>query len=522
MRTRIVAALAVASFSVFACRDTPRETPTDPGVDLSFAKGTGGACDAGVSRTAKAQLMDLLSGAALKQGQDYWNVVVGACSANNPDAANGPLMVYVNYLRGLYPTPLTNSQLFRTHLNTAFAFVGYPTPNITGAQLDSAIVQVILPTGGTREYFLPHLGAFKLPEQDGNGDPRGHLFVMQASGPGCLSVDNLQKFADCVELTSFPTVSPKFSPGIQVGICIPETISGIGLALGHETNGGTEVAGELNFPSNCHPPEEANGSWLGGPKEFFKRVAWVGKKTLLPSKAYATDKGIGGIGGALSPFGALNAQIFAAEFNTPPNTIGQPPVLVNGNYTFSSEVVSPGTILVQNSLGNLTGPLVVLSQGGGNCQACGQLRLTAHFFSASGNAADDGVYEVNWTSVQASPSVKGAPFVVRASDGKEIARVSYVTVKNSQNRISYNGSVLNTVPWVRNASQTFTVIVNLNTGKTSLKVNGVEVAANKNFVDAAASNLASVGAEFTGIDSGIMGWDQIGVRRIPDQPQPGS
>jgi hypothetical protein len=527
MRIRLIATLAAASAFVFACRDTPPAAPTDPGVDISFAKGTGGACDATVSRTAKAQLMDLLNNPTLKVAQGYWDAVVNACSTSNPDAANGQLMIYVNYLRGLYPAGFitssagSKSTLFRAHLNTVFSYVGYSAPNITNRQLDSAIVQVILPTGGTREYILPHLGAFKLPEQDSNGDPRGHLFVMDSAFASCLTVDNLEKFGTCIDVVSFPTVSPKFSPGIQVGICVPETITNNGLALGHQVNSTTtEVAGQLAYPGDCHPAEVVEGSWTGGPKALLKRLAWVGKKALLPAKAYGTDKGIGGIGGALSPWGALNAQIFAAEFGVPPNTVGQPPVLTYGNFYFTQAVDAPGSILVQASLGTYTGPLVVLSQGGGNCTVCGGLNLTAHFYSVSGTPADDGVYEVNWTSVQASPSVKGAPFVVRDLAGHEIARVTYLTAKNSQNKLAYNGTNLSGVTWVRNVAQNFSIIVDLNTNTTSLKIDGVTVASGKAFVSGLANDLATLGAEFSGIDSGVMGWDQIGVRRIPDQPQP--
>jgi hypothetical protein len=432
-------------------------------------------------------------------------------------------MVHVNYLRGLYPasfitsTAGTKSFLFRQHLNTVFSFVGYPVPNITDNQLESGIVQVILGTGGTREYILPHLGAFKLPEQDSNGDGRGHLFVMYALNAQCLTVDNLQDLGNCVEVTSYPAVDPKFSPGIQVGICIAETITNNGLSLGHEVNGKTEVAGNLAYPASCHPPEVVAGSWTGGPSDVLKRLAWIGRKAIMPATAYGTDKGLGGIGGALSPFGGVDAQIFAASFNVPPNTAGQPPILVNGNYTFTQEVAAPGTILVQNSLGTYTGPLVVLSQAGGNCTVCGGLNLTAHFFSASGQPADDGVYDVNWTSLQAAPSVKGAPFVVRDLAGHEIARVSYTTAKNSQNKLTYNGQVVGT--WTRNVAQRFTVRVNLNNYTTSLIIDGVNVGS-KSFVDSLAHDLATLSADFSGIDSGVMGWDEIGVRRIPDQPQP--
>lgn len=519
MRIRTVAALAVASAFAFACRDTPPVSPTDPGVDLSFAKGSGGGvCNGTLGRTVKAQLSDMLANPTLKVAQDNWAAVVAACDSNNPDAANGQLMTHLNYLRGLYPAGFITSSagsksfLFRQHADSAFSFVGYPLPHITNGQLDSAIVQVILPTGGTREYILPHLGAFKLPEQDSNGDPRGHLFVMYPLNDTCLSVDNLQDLGNCVQVNSFPTVSPKFSPAIQVGICIAETITNNGLSLGHEVNGKTEIAGQLAYPQSCHPPEVVEGSWTGGPGQLLKRLAWIGKKIVMPATAYGTDKGLGGIGTFLSPWGGVDAQIFAADFDVPPDTVNRPPILTNGSYTFTQTVAAPGTILVQNSLGTYTGPLVVLSQGGGNCTVCGGLNLTAHFYSVSGHPADDGIYEVNWTSVQASPSVKGAPFVVRDSVGREIARLTYTTAKNSQNKLTYNGQVVGA--WVRNVAQAFTITVDLDTNVTSLKIDGTTVASGKAFVDTAANDLDTFAAEFSGIDSGVMGLDKIGVRRV--------
>lgn len=555
MRIATIATLGVASALALACSESPSSAPTDPAINVRFAQ-TEGPCTSATSKLAKAQLMDLLAGATLKQAQAYWAAVESACTVGNPDAANGPLMVYVNYLRGLYPNYFvtsragTKSLLFVGHIDTVFSYVGYGAPGLTTTILESGIVQVILPTGGTREYGLAHLGAFKLPEQnpitDPNpGDPRGHLFAMYALNAACLSVDNLRQLplqgtgVSCAEVKSFPVVAPRFSPGIKVGVCVLATVraSAGALSLGHELGGPsprTEIAGQLNYPdlATCHPSESA-GSWTGGPTEVLKRLAWIGKSTFGVRTAYATDAGLGGIGGFLSPFGALDALICAASFNVPPNAVGALPDLVNGNCPFTYNLASPGSILVQSSLGQYTGPLVVLSQGGGNCTNCGGLELKAHFYSASGSPADDGVYDVNWISVQASPSVKGAPFVIRDGAGCEVARLTYVTT-NSQNQLLYNGAVVSS--WVRNVSQTFKIRVDLDNNQTRLFIGpdaiplsyqGQNPVYTTSFVNKTAAgavceanDIASFAAEFSGIDSGVMGWDEIGVQRISDQPTP--
>jgi hypothetical protein len=476
-----------------------------------------------LSRTAKAELTDILTRPHLKPAQDLWIAVEDACDATNADAANAALFAYAGYLRALYPASVipaprsgTPEANFLGHLNTIFSFAGYPAPGLSGGAtgpLQAGIVGVIPAVGGTREYQREHLGAFKLVEQDSTGDNRGHLFVMSALNAQCLSVDNLQELDDCIQLTSYPAVSPKFSPRIKVGLCIPETLSAGALVLGHETSNGTEVAGQSAYPVDCHVSVNVASSATGF-ENVLTRLAAFGRNTFGVRKAYASDKGLGGIGSTLSPWGALDALIFATSFNAP-HAVGSPPVGTVGNFTFTQSFTSPGSILVQSALGNLGGPLVVLSQGGGACSTCGGLELRANFFSASANAADDGVYEVNWKSVQASPAVKGAPFVLRGADTAEVARVTYVT-EQSQNRILYNGAPVGT--WIRNVAQSFKIVVNLNTNRTTLYIDGTAVASNQTFVNASGQTIATLAAEFSGIDSGVMGWDEIGVQRISDQP----
>ena len=110
------------------------------------------------------------------------------------------------------------------------------------------------------------------------------------------------------------------------------------------------------------------------------------------------------------------------------------------------------------------------------------------------------------------------PFVIRSSEGVEIARLTYLQ-KSAKNYLSYNGTVTD-VRWTRNIAQKFVITVDFTTlvPTTSLSIDGVPVAGAqvRSFVGAA-TNLHRVQAEFGGIDSGTMGWDNIEIERIPDK-----
>ena len=522
MRTTIFATLGVASFIVLGCVDSPSVAPTDPDSQLQFAKGAAtGPCSSSLSKLAKTELTLILARPHLRPAQDLWAAVENACDDTNPDAANAALFAYADYVRSLYPASViaapksgTPESNFLGHLNTIFSYVGYAAPGLPGGTtgpLQAGIVAVIPATGGTREYQREHLGAFTLPEQNSSGDQRGHLFVMIDLGEECLSVDNLAEVDDCVELKAYPGVNPKFSPGIKVGLCMTEGLTGLALALGHETGNKTEIAGSDDYPVDCHASINILAS--SSSQNLWTRLATLGRKTFGVRRAYAADKGLGGIGSLLSPFGVVEASIFSTQFNSP-HSVGSAPALTEGNFSFSSSATAPGSILVQNALGNLTGPLVVLSQGGGACSSCGGLELTLHLYSASGTPADDGVYEFNWKSVQTSPGVKGAPFVIRDGDSAVVATVAYVT-NQSTNKILFNGDSVGT--WTRNEYQSFKLVADLDTNVTSLYINGTLVASGAAFIGGGDS-IRYFSAEFSGIDSGVMGWDDISVQRMSDQP----
>ena len=72
--------------------------------------------------------------------------------------------------------------------------------------------------------------------------------------------------------------------------------------------------------------------------------------------------------------------------------------------------------------------------------------------------------------------------------------------------------------WTRNIRQSFVVTVNLNTRKTSLKIDGVPVTGAQDIPSVGgATNLHRVQAEYTGIEPGVMAWDNIEVERLADQ-----
>jgi hypothetical protein len=304
---------------------------------------------------------------------------------------------------------------------------------------------------------------------------------------------------------------------VKVGVCqlvnhdvpLPLKVA----ALGHLTGGIVKIPEQRAYPTFCaHPDEIAAGSWTGGIREVGKRVAWVAKRALGVRTLYAVHGGLGGLGGKISPFGAVDLMVFQATLGS--ETIAALPATPDvGSWT--SFITPPGSIKVQGSLGAYSDTIVVLSQGGGNCNRCGGLLLQGNLADSSsgGTGAATGIYRVRWVSLQDGPSVKGAPFVARDSNGREIARLSYVT-KSSQNLLLYNG--VQAGSWAQHQPQTFVIDVNMDTKKTTLTIDGVIKVTDTNFVQAATS-FRQFAADFRGIDSGIMGWAEISITRLEDE-----
>jgi hypothetical protein len=121
--------------------------------------------------------------------------------------------------------------------------------------------------------------------------------------------------------------------------------------------------------------------------------------------------------------------------------------------------------------------------------------------------------------LEAKPSVKGAPFVLRGSNGGRLATLTYKSEQNQANNLYYNGVVV--ASWVQNVNQSFLITADLAAKTTSLSINGVPVTGAQNvpFQDSKTTDFITVAAEFSGIDAGIVGWDNISVARLADSGQ---
>jgi hypothetical protein len=514
MRYTTLSAISLSCLILAGCDKGPSVATTAP--DIRFAQTPPGPCSAALDRAISQQQTAMFSRAVLTAARNAWAHVV-ADSVSNPNQAKEEMLGYVQFVINAYrggnvdaPRVGTREDAVLTNTNSVFTYVGYPAPNLPVSVLGSeGAIGVITQTTVNRELAAAN-AALTLPVQLATGDQRGHLFSIYPLGAGCLTGTNLAQTGPCFQVSANPEVDPKFDPKIKVGICQPvhanEPIPANIPALAHLHGGVTKVTESAGIYPVCVDLAFNTGSWTNGFGGVARRLAWLTRRAIGIQTAYAAHGGLGGLGDFISPFGAVDALLFKGTFTA--DAIGSTPVNADVG-TWTTQITAPGSISVESSLGDLTSKPVVLSQAGGNCETCGGLLMQGNLTSA-GPLATDGRYHVEWTSVQDAPAVKGAPFVLRSSAGAEIARVTYSTV-SSANVLSYNGTVFGT--WVRHVSQHFEIEVDLNAKTTSLTVDGVAVATGS----FTAANFATVSADYRGIDSGVMGWDNISVTRLSDQ-----
>src|SRR5688572_18138535 len=519
MRLRTLPAVSLSCLFLAACDNDTSVSTTGPAIRYSHTPSA--PCDAALGREISQAQNSLFSRAVLTAARAAWAPVVNNCVSNLTQARE-QMMSYVQFVIDTYeagnvaqPRVGTKEDAVLAHINTVFLYVGYAAPNLPASVFGAeGALGVIADSTTNRELAAAH-AAITVPKQNADsGDTRAHLYSIYPLTAGCLTGTNLVQNGPCFDIAAHPAITPKkLNPKGKVGICQPvdedDVLPGNIPALGHLQDGGnTTITGATGiYPTFC-PHDQYTGSWTGGFGDMATRLAWLANKALGVKVAYAANGGLGGLDtDFLSPFGAVDLLVFKATFTD--DAVGATPVTPDVGTWNPVTATHPGSISVQGSLGDIGGQPVVLSQGGGACTNCGGLQLQGNLASA-GPLATDGRYHVEWTSVQASPSVKGAPFVLRSSTGAEIARVTYATV-SSANVLSYNGVTFGT--WTRNVSDHFEIVVDLNGKRSTLKVNGDSVASDT----ITAANFASVSADFTGIDSGVMGWDEIFVRRLSDK-----
>jgi hypothetical protein len=530
MRHAALTATAIAAVVValVACEEqAPDRTLTAP--DLAFAKQLGTECDAARLRLITSQQTDMYNkGLVLDSAKGMMAQVSSECSSGTGENL---MLQYIQFtINHRLVDNYSDTQLL-THWNTVFPYVGF-----TGSSqpLNLPIDSVFGPSGAAKvikwnvtDEIRATNAALTQTAQDSDGDQRDHLFVIYPISANCLS-GGIQQFGPCFQISAFPHLpsGKLFSPKNKIGICIVHELSDdiedhiSAPALGH-LDPVTRVTSTLtsHYPETCGDvPDPVVGSWNQGFGQAVKRLAWLAKKAITPEPLYAVHGGLGGLGGGLSPFGAIDREVFRATF-TNDDAGSKPGTPETGTWTVDS-AKAPGTIVVGSSLGDITNNLAVLNQSGGNCGTCFGLLLEGTLETA-GTADSVGVYEAEFDALQAQANMKEAVFVLRDNAGKDIARVTFA-VRNNRNVILYNdyknhpGTELGL--WVQNEARHFRIQVNLDTNKTTVWFDNATSAAVENtaFLPGSGDNFSTISADFKGIDSGTIGWDNIVVTRLSD------
>ena len=522
------AALATAIVAIVACEEqTPDRGLTAPD-EVAFARAIGNECDAARLKLITTQQGDIYNKPQLDSAKTLMQSVTSQCSTGTGENL---MLAYIQFTidhRGVDKSSVTDAQLL-AHWNTVFPYVG-----LTGANQPTDVPTDIFGAEGAVKVIKWNVGgeikaanaALTQSIQDADGDQRDHLFVIYSIPSPCLS-GNIQQFGPCFQISAFPHLptGKLFSPKNKIGICIVHELSDdisdhiSSPALGH-LDPLTRVTENIDthYPANCADvPDPVVGSWNQGFGEAVKRLAWLAKKAVTPAPLYAVHGGLGGLGGGLSPFGALDREVFRATFSN--DVVGSKPgAPETGTWTRDS-AKAPGTVAVASSLGQQDSKLVVLNQSGGNCPTCFGLLLEGTLETA-GLADSIGVYDAEFDALQAQSNMKEAVFVLRDNAGRNIASVTYA-VRNNTKVILYNdyknhpGTLLGL--WTQNVPSHFRIRVDLDADQTTIWFNNsADPSAVADFIDNKAKNFSTISADFKGIDSGTMGWDNIIVTRLPD------
>jgi hypothetical protein len=540
---RNIAAAALLGFTVViaACTETAVDRSVSPdGAEPLMAKSTSVTCTNAQSQLVEADAATTFeAGAVLDSVQALWRKVKQDCSTSNDtrmSRAQDALMEYIRYGILLYRDNTgiiasDRSAALVAHWALAFPFVGYLAPDVPSNLLDVGAARVVSRSemaAAPVEFGIPTKAALKTAPQNAGGDKRGHLFVIFPVTTDCLPHQTaLDESSDCYNFKSFPTSSPSYSPRMTVGICYNEHY--IAPGMGHDNGTITTIEPTIDYPSDafCHGTATLDRF---GSNSILGRVTRFASRLFGTKRAYATHGGLGTLAPGFSTFGPVERNLFKGTMSG--YSVGDVPTVAalpspDKGYWTKVFSTSPGSITVQASSGNLTQQPVVLDQGGGACAGnCGGLDLHGQIQTDDASrAVSSGQYRVTWQSVQNQPSPKGAPFVLRSKDSVEIARVSY-SKENGVARIRYNGNVVDSVTWVVGEAQEFSLLVDFTTKKTTLSITsnpfGIRLTRTlpaQDFVkkgNVVATNLSRIQAEFSGIDSGVVGWDNIFIEKLPD------
>jgi len=569
MHRPLVAPLALAAVlaaALVACTDDSQPTPTQPPsrAAITTLKPAGPSCDATLEKTIYSQINALFAAPVQTQARTLFGNVVTACPSGVA-AATPAMLAYVQFTIDHYylgdvlaPAPRDYATredavvddwefVFRyVYNNTAGLTVPDFSPNVLRANGGAKVIDATSADG-----FLVNgswTAGILVPDQSASGVTGGRLYTITPADEHCLVTNLLQPTAVCFLFNADPKPTTSFAPQATVAECEAAAVPS-NHVIAHYTGGQTRLTYKVTNPFDGIPAGEPHlceahtapspYAYSDGlaPAAWFAlgRAASTALDFLSPRPAYASHStGIGGSTPGISPFSPIVSWVFQATFSTPPNTVGLPPSST-ADIGFFDVIfaTAPGSILVQSSLGDPVQGLlqqpVVLQQSGGNCgTSCGGLTLRARDTTYDASVqASYGKYLVSWQSLEDKPTLKAAPFVLRGSDGLEIARVAYETRSNRQ-VLTYNGGNPLPVAWTQHVAQLFEVVVDLDRQTTTLRIGPRDgpttiILQDVPFVitqGKKATDLKYLAAEFTGIDAGIIGWDNIQFTRLPDAAAP--
>lgn len=514
MRRSAVSTFALLVLAVAgACSDDSRSSTGLPSEPL-LAKGgpNAGVCTQQQANDIEKDIKDLY-GSPAAAANALFDAVQAACSTTDPDAAREPLM---SYLEHTIQNPVSGLNAFMiAHWGRVFGFVGYTgidvgsSPNVSEAVLTSAGAAAIVDLSQeTAVWTGDDAAGITVRAQNPMNLGGRRLVTIEQAADNCLGT-NLPTFPTCYNFGVFPHETG-FSPKLLFALCAVQNTPDFP-ALAHKPhNEPVRVLAKVDILNCPHTPSTQSASSLVG------RVLASVADLFRPRTLIAGHTGLGGEDFSASPAVPVSRQVLAADFETAGDAPGAPPTVTNfPGDAWTATAAAPGTILVQSSFGNLTDQPVVLTQAGGACKNCGGLELSANIYDEGTGLANTGRYEVHWSSLQAKPSVKEAPFLVVDGGGDVLAKVAYRTV-SSQPKLYFNDQDANCA-WAVNEKQDFVLTIDFTTRKTSLAISACAASGDVDFVQGnRVGDLARVGWFLTGIDAGIVGFDNLRVIRLPD------
>ena len=561
MRRSLFAGIGVAAVLIFAAcsPDQPSQEPLAP-TDPLLAPGGGGGgsqlCAGGLLSEIAKQQKALFTPAQVAVLDPLLTTIKNECPTTSPSftlltyiqrvidyrkvGTADPLPARANSLAKLWkdvttyavvddPLVTTDGPLNRQ--GSVFLTGTLPTaaPGIRGggaAVLDGDNVPPISPLFDLEMFTFDNQAGLQI---SAGQQPEGpHLYTMNPSG--CPNATLRQASVACYDVEVYPAATAAYDPPFNIGMCVRGGGGTDNTSISHKkTANFTELLppGTNSFPWSgsgvtCHITHTAANTWLGREAGPLGRALAKAIDYLRPQTLYADDAGESGLGLFFSPFGGVQTVAFADSFRT--HAVGTFPngaVPVVGK-PWTVVIEHPGSAEIKTVVGDLTGKVLEISQALGNCDDCPEMSVVATRDSV--DASDnDGSYELYWSSVQTKSSVKEAPFVVLSATGAEIARLSYVTV-SSDNQLRYNGQTVGN-GWTRNVAQHFRITVNLETGNgTNAFTTVLAIRNSSGGYDTIAgpvtipntSTVAKFGYVLSGIDAGVIGLDNLLLRRITD------